>query len=387
MSDPAEDPKTKTSSGPSRDLFKAKKAYAKGDLEAARRAHGLSSCGSNVHVNVNSNNNNNNNNSNKGVLQLLQVVFGTTSATNNRNHDDANNNDEDQRLEVILKANSNTDSSSGSSAGYGKKQEDSSEETEIIMSSPESHNMYGGDYIKSFVFGGLDGIITTFAIVAAVAGTGGKLGHEVVILMGLANLVADAISMGFGDFLSEKAELDFIKHERAREEWELENFPEGEIREMIELYEGKGFSHNDAALIIQTMAKNKDFFIDHMCVQELGVMPPSEDDEGLAPAKKGLVTFLAFMLFGSVPVIVYAALGGFDWGEGREYMTFVIACVATEIVLFALGYAKQAFMADNCWAKVKSGGFMMLNGTLAAGASFLIGYVVEQQMDLNQCGA
>jgi len=329
---------------PTRDLEKAKKAYAKGDLEAARAAHGLPT----------------------------QQVVGTTSSLTGTV--------DDLEKEQTSKVPENKSAD----------ETDGCETTVVIVEDPkpciqqaqEAHNMFGGDYIKSFVFGGLDGIITTFAIVAAVAGTGGKLGNEVVILMGLANLVADAISMGFGDFLSEKAELDFVKHERAREEWELENFPEGEIMEMIELYESKGFSKEDATLIIETMAKYKDFFVDHMCVQELEVLPPGENEDVYMAAKKGAVTFCAFMLFGSVPVLVYAALGNYDWSRGAEYMTFIIACVATEVVLFFLGFAKQSFMTEQTIEKFKAGGFMMLNGSLAAGASFLIGYVAEKNMDL-----
>lgn len=74
-----------------------------------------------------------------------------------------------------------------------------------------------GDFVKSLIFGGLDGIITTFAIVAAVAGS--DMDTDVVILMGIANLMADGISMGLGDYLSEVAENNFVNKEREREMW------------------------------------------------------------------------------------------------------------------------------------------------------------------------
>lgn len=75
----------------------------------------------------------------------------------------------------------------------------------------------GSDYLKSIVFGGLDGIITTFAVIATVAGA--DLDVKIVILMGFANLVADGISMGFGDCLSSKAEQEFVENEYGREKW------------------------------------------------------------------------------------------------------------------------------------------------------------------------
>lgn len=158
-------------------------------------------------------------------------------------------------------------------------------EAKTIESATEDHSG-AGDYVKSLVFGGLDGIITTFAIVAAVAGSG--LSPDVVILMGVANLLADGISMGLGDYLSEKAENRFVKHERDREMWETNNFLDGEIKEMIEIYMNKGLSEEDASLIINTMVKYKDFFVDHMIVMELGLMPVEDEDDAW---KKGLVTF------------------------------------------------------------------------------------------------
>ena len=76
-------------------------------------------------------------------------------------------------------------------------------------------------------------------------------------------------SMGVGEFLSSKATNEWILSERRREEWEMENYPEGEIREMIDIYKQKGMSHEDAKLVIETMAKYKDFFVDVMMSEEL----------------------------------------------------------------------------------------------------------------------
>ena len=74
-----------------------------------------------------------------------------------------------------------------------------------------------GDLLKSAVYGGLDGIITTFATVTSVAGSG--LHHSVILFLGLAHLVADGLSMGLGDALSTQAEADLYAHERRREVW------------------------------------------------------------------------------------------------------------------------------------------------------------------------
>ena len=83
--------------------------------------------------------------------------------------------------------------------------------------------------------------------------------------------------MGVGEFLSSKAENEWILSEREREEWELDNFPEGEIAEMVAIYQEKGgMTKEDATLIIETMAKYKPFFVDVMMMQELELQVPEE---------------------------------------------------------------------------------------------------------------
>ena len=109
------------------------------------------------------------------------------------------------------------------------------------------------------------GIITTFAIVASVAGS--TLPIQVIILTGFAKLLGDGLAMGLGDCMSEQAEQNHIRGERKREAWELENNPEGEVEEMVAIYEEKGFSRADAEKIIRAMNRKpayRDYFLDHM---------------------------------------------------------------------------------------------------------------------------
>ena len=117
----------------------------------------------------------------------------------------------------------------------------------------EQHAGDDNNYVRSLVLGGLDGIVTTFAVVSAA--TGGNLSDRVLLLMGFANLVADGMSMGLGDFLSSKAEKDYTVKELDREIWEFENYPKGEIEEMVELYVRRGLEEGDARTIVTTMAK------------------------------------------------------------------------------------------------------------------------------------
>ncbi len=159
---------------------------------------------------------------------------------------------------------------------------------------PERHAS-GGKYIKSMVYGGLDGIVTTFAVVAGV--NGASLSPGVVLILGFANLVADGLSMAIGDYLSSKSEQEYQKAERAREQWEVDNYPEGEKKELRELYEAKGIPEADARQMVETVARHPKAWVDIMMVEELGILPEEE-----SPLKNALTTFVSFGVFGFIPL-------------------------------------------------------------------------------------
>lgn len=232
----------------------------------------------------------------------------------------------------------------------------------------------GGEYIKSLVFGGLDGIITTFAIIAA--SHGGGLSTRTIIVMGFANLLADAISMGFGDFLSETAERKYAAAEQARVQWEMENCLKVKVSDMTEIYERRGMISADACAYVAILARYPTLFLETTMVDDVGLMPCRDGDDPHEAAKKGLVTSIAFIAFGLVPVLVYvayfAASGGSPSDEGAA--AFHVAIAATAVTLFALGAAKawvtkQAVIASGLW--------MLVNGGLAAMAAYLVGHGLD----------
>lgn len=233
----------------------------------------------------------------------------------------------------------------------------------------EIHAEGGNEYVKNLVFGGLDGTITTFAIVSAAAGA--SMSPNTVIVMGIANVIADAISMGLGDYISESAERDFVKKEYAREEWELDNYPEGEVSEMSELYVEKyKFSKEDADQILAIMSKNKRFFLDHMMHVELGLMTDDLDEGGAY--KKSLVMFFAFIIFGCMPLMAYFVLSPF--GVDPNTM-FLASIVMTGITLMALGFSKAVLTKQ---PRFKAAMYMLANGSIAAFAAYITGWCAEQ---------
>src|SRR3989344_3791694 len=103
----------------------------------------------------------------------------------------------------------------------------------------ETHT-HTGTYVGDFIYGAIDGSVTTFAVVSCVAGA--SLSANIVIILGLANLFADGFSMAVGNYLSTRSSNEFVQNERKREEWEVEHYPEGEVEEVRQIFRKKGFS-------------------------------------------------------------------------------------------------------------------------------------------------
>ncbi len=247
---------------------------------------------------------------------------------------------------------------------YKKKNVEETIEAHKGNKAPEEHNLEQGQYIKSLIYGGLDGIITTFAVVAGVAGA--SLSAGIVLILGFANLIADGLSMAIGDYLSTKAENEYKEIERERETWEVENYPEGEIQEMVEIYMHKGMTEEDAKSVMAIISKYKDAWVDIMMVEELGII---EDDE--SPLKNALVTFFSFAIFGFIPLVAYVFASFIPIFHTQ---TFVIASILTGLTLFALGALKVRVTGKNWFT---SGFEMLIVGGIAATAAYLIGAVLS----------
>eukprot|EP00640_Fibrocapsa_japonica_P002933 CAMPEP_0113939514 /NCGR_PEP_ID=MMETSP1339-20121228/5814_1 /TAXON_ID=94617 /ORGANISM="Fibrocapsa japonica" /LENGTH=264 /DNA_ID=CAMNT_0000943031 /DNA_START=173 /DNA_END=968 /DNA_ORIENTATION=- /assembly_acc=CAM_ASM_000762 len=191
--------------------------------------------------------------------------------------------------------------------------------------------------IKSITFGGVDGILTSFAIVAGAAG--GGMGPSVVLVLGFSNILADALAMGVGEYLSSKAQYEYVLAERRREEWELQNHREGEVREMIDIYVQRGMDREDAEVVLRRIAKYDSFFVDVMMAEELAMpMQDFSDAEGLM---EGVVMFCSFAFFGSLPLLGYCVCP-LVFGDLSDTALFNIACFVTAVFLFVLGIVKAS---------------------------------------------
>jgi len=156
-------------------------------------------------------------------------------------------------------------------------------------------------YLRSAIFGGVDGLTTSFAFISAAIASKSELVQ--LFTLGVAQLLAGAIGMGVGEYLSCQSENEKARWEQQREKWEVENNPMGEIDEMVDIYKGKGMSEDDARIVASTISKYEDFWVEHMMLHEIGMFPAEEGPR--ESILRGFFMFLAFILFGALPLVTY----------------------------------------------------------------------------------
>eukprot|EP00455_Lapot_gusevi_P047481 TRINITY_DN6422_c0_g1_i3.p1 TRINITY_DN6422_c0_g1~~TRINITY_DN6422_c0_g1_i3.p1 ORF type:complete len:267 (+),score=17.36 TRINITY_DN6422_c0_g1_i3:130-930(+) len=182
--------------------------------------------------------------------------------------------------------------------------------------------------LKNAVLGAVLGISLACVILATACSL--HLVPPTILQIGVAFAVGGSVCLGMGKYLSLRSDHEFAVGEKKRELWELENFPEGEIREMIELYVSKGFSQEDAQAVMNILVKNQSFFIDHMLVQELNLMPP---DPELSPARHGVAVFVSYLVAGLLPFLPLLF-------SSDVLFVLIISAASSTFCLLCLGAAK-----------------------------------------------
>ena len=218
-------------------------------------------------------------------------------------------------------------------------------------------------FLKPIVYGGNDGIVTTFAVVAGFAGAQAdgvaQIGGIAVLLFGIANLLADATAMGLGEFLSARSEKDVYFAARAKELYEIENNPAMERAETLEILAQQGLTEADAQALADIFQRNPEFMADFMMTYEIGMTDPSED----SPAMNGLATFIAFLIFGVIPLAPYFILDPVP-------STFTISIWATFGALVLLGLLRWRVTTETVFRCV---GETVLVGGICAAIAFVVG--------------
>ncbi|REJ64875.1 MAG: hypothetical protein DWQ31_20120 [Planctomycetota bacterium] len=213
-------------------------------------------------------------------------------------------------------------------------------------------------YLGDFVLGAVDGTVTTFAIVAGVAGA--MLQPTVALVLGLANLAADGFSMAAGNYLSAKSSGHVIDRIRQIEQEHIDQVPEGEREEVRQIFAAKGFEEPVLSEIVEVITQDKQRWIDTMITEEWG-----QPLETPSPLRAGLTTFVAFVVAGFVPLVPYCLPLGLD-----VQTRFGVSAAITAVTFFCIGLAKGYIVRRS---PLLSGLETLLIGGAAALLAYLVG--------------
>jgi VIT1/CCC1 family predicted Fe2+/Mn2+ transporter len=214
------------------------------------------------------------------------------------------------------------------------------------------------NYLRDWVYGGIDGAVTTFAVVAGVVGA--DLSNRVIVILGAANLLADGFSMAAGNYSGTKAELDDYERIRRMEERHIELVPDGEREEIKQIFAAKGFKGEDLERAVKVITRTSKSWVDTMLAEEHGL--PTVDR---SPLVAGIATFIAFLVCGLVPLLPFLA---------GASASLSLSIAMTAVTFFAIGSLKSRWSTAPWW---RSGGETLAIGLAAAGVAYGVGVALK----------
>jgi VIT1/CCC1 family predicted Fe2+/Mn2+ transporter len=208
------------------------------------------------------------------------------------------------------------------------------------------------------VYGGIDGAVTTFAVVSGVVGA--ELSAGIILVMGIANLIGDGFSMAASNYLGTRAERDDFEHIEAIEHRHIDTDPDGEREEVRQIFAEKGFQGQDLTRVVELITSNRKIWVRTMLTEEYG-LPHQVRSAWLA----SLSTFGAFLICGLVPLIPFLF---------KLPNAFQMAAVLTGGVFFAIGSVKSIWSTISWW---RSGLATLSVGGIAAGLAYVVGMLLK----------
>ncbi|MBP9040599.1 MAG: VIT1/CCC1 transporter family protein [Anaerolineaceae bacterium] len=222
------------------------------------------------------------------------------------------------------------------------------------------HRSTGGNALRAAVLGANDGLVSNLSLVMGVAGA--TLEGKGVLIAGLAGLLAGAISMALGEWLSVQSSRELYSHQIATEKEEIETAPEEEAEELALIYESRGLARTDARNLARQILANKETALDTLAREELGVDPK---ELGGSAWEAAATSFFLFALGAILPVAPFIFTGG---------MTAVFLSIGLSTIgLFLLGAVITLFTGRSI---LYSGFRMVLFGLVAAAITFGIGKLI-----------
>ena len=225
------------------------------------------------------------------------------------------------------------------------------------------HNSVGGGNLRAAVFGVNDGLVSNASLIFGVAGASSD--PAVILLSGIAGLLAGAFSMAAGEYLSVRSQRDMFEHQIALERAELQQYPQQEAAELRLIFEAKGLSVEEAQRLANTLIADPDRALDTMAREELGLSP----EQLGSPWGAAAFSFGAFAAGACVPLLPFLLAGLFV----SHTQQLVATAGLSSFALFAVGAALSLFSGRNA---VLGGARMLLIGAAAAGTTYVIGRAV-----------
>jgi len=227
------------------------------------------------------------------------------------------------------------------------------------------HRSVGGNALRAAVLGGNDGLVSNFSLVMGIAGA--TSGQSEVLLTGLAGLLAGALSMALGEWISVKSSQELYENQMQLEMEELETNPEGEEKELALIYISKGIPEAQARTMAGEIIANKDHAHEMLIREELGINP--EDLKGSA-MEAAITSFILFAIGAIIPVIPFFFLSGIS--------AVLVSALFSAIGLFLIGAAITLFTGKTIWY---SGARQVFFGLAAAAITYGIGTMIGVSLE------
>jgi VIT1/CCC1 family predicted Fe2+/Mn2+ transporter len=222
------------------------------------------------------------------------------------------------------------------------------------------HKNYGSGTLRAGVFGVNDGLVSNTCLVMGVAGAGTS--SSIILLTGIAGLLAGAFSMAAGEFISMLSQKEMFEHQISQEKDELERYPDEEAEELALIYEARGIPIEEARDLAKHLVQDPEKALDALTREELGLNP----DELGSPVGAAVSSFLTFSVGASVPLVPYVL--------GYDKQGILIAAVISGAALFCVGAALSLFSGRNAFF---GGARMLVIGAAAAAATYYIGSLFD----------
>ncbi|MFQ5851602.1 MAG: VIT1/CCC1 transporter family protein [Candidatus Binatia bacterium] len=219
-----------------------------------------------------------------------------------------------------------------------------------------------GRAIREVIFGVNDGLVTTIGFLAGVTSSISE--SRYILLAGVAEIVAGAVSMSIGGYLATKSQREFFHSEIEREKWEIEKMPEKEAQEIRDIYRKMGFSGVEQDMIVKRVMSDKELLLRFMKREELGLIDEHLDE----PSKVALTMGLSFLGGSLPPILPYFFMSTPNYA-------ILVAILFSVLFLFLAGVAKTRLTKVN---PVRSGLEMTLLGVMASGVGYGIGWLIEK---------